>query len=250
MKKILLLVGGEICHNYFANQIHLLTQAEVDVIVHHSGRDNFEYYFPIYSVGATSEEHKKFAVNFIFRRNLSFALHENYDLLRAPRQRRVFIARNPEKFNLKIGEWASENTYEFAFAYGAPIIRNEAILAGKAAAFNIHIGLSRYYRGGDSNIFALCEEQYDKVGLTCHQLTKKVDEGNVLFEIPYDTAAAVRNIDELNHWLITRATDQVCRIVNGSTITKYEVPNGRLVLNRELTVHHIMQAERNLAMLA
>ena len=42
-------------------------------------------------------------------------------------------------------------------------------------SFNIHFGLSRFYRGGTSNITALAAGEFEKVGVTCHELKKTID---------------------------------------------------------------------------
>ena len=48
-------------------------------------------------------------------------------------------------------------------------------------AFNIHMGLSPYYRGSSCNFWALFDNNPDYVGATVHKLSKGLDSGPMLF---------------------------------------------------------------------
>ena len=48
-------------------------------------------------------------------------------------------------------------------------------------AFNIHMGLSPYYRGTSCNFWALYDENPAYVGATIHMLSKGLDSGDMLF---------------------------------------------------------------------
>lgn len=246
-ENVLLLVGGEICHNYFVNRIRSSHRGKADVVVCHSGRSDFEFYYPVYAVGEMDGAERDRIVDFIFRRNSSFARNEPYELLVRPQD--AVVTRNSAEFNSAIGDLMSAGHYDAAFSYGVPIIRNAAVLAPDFAAFNLHIGLSRHYRGGDCNIFALAEGAVDRVGLTCHKLSEAVDEGAVLFEVAYPPSEGLASFDAVNHRLIADATDKVVAWLGGEQHAPYAVPKGRLVLNRELTARHILAAEDRLALM-
>jgi folate-dependent phosphoribosylglycinamide formyltransferase PurN len=48
-------------------------------------------------------------------------------------------------------------------------------------AFNIHMGLSPYYRGSSCNFWALYDDKPSFVGATIHMLSKGLDSGDMLF---------------------------------------------------------------------
>lgn len=48
-------------------------------------------------------------------------------------------------------------------------------------AYNIHMGLSPYYRGSSTNFWALYDNRPDYVGATIHLLTEGLDSGPMLF---------------------------------------------------------------------
>ncbi len=48
-------------------------------------------------------------------------------------------------------------------------------------AFNIHMGISPYYRGSSCNFWAAYQCNYHMIGATIHLLSKGLDSGNMLF---------------------------------------------------------------------
>ena len=48
-------------------------------------------------------------------------------------------------------------------------------------AFNIHMGISPYYRGSSCNFWALYDKNPSYVGATIHMLSKGLDSGDILF---------------------------------------------------------------------
>lgn len=57
-------------------------------------------------------------------------------------------------------------------------------------AYNLHMGVSPYYRGNDTNFWPLYDGRPDYVGATIHRLTKGLDSGPVVCHA-FPTAAAV-----------------------------------------------------------
>ncbi len=66
--------------------------------------------------------------------------------------------------------------------FGASYIRGWLIdFLVEKEAFNIHMGLSPYYRGSSCNFWALYDENPAYVGATIHMLSKGLDSGDMLF---------------------------------------------------------------------
>lgn len=66
--------------------------------------------------------------------------------------------------------------------FGSSYIKGELInFLIKEKAINIHMGVSPYYRGTDCNFWALYDRNAHLVGATVHYITKKLDEGPVLW---------------------------------------------------------------------
>ena len=66
--------------------------------------------------------------------------------------------------------------------FGASYIRSPlAELLIEKKAFNIHMGVSPYFRGSSCNFWALYKNHPEDVGATIHLLTKGLDSGPMLF---------------------------------------------------------------------
>lgn len=66
--------------------------------------------------------------------------------------------------------------------FGTSYIKGELIdFLVQHGAYNIHMGISPYYRGGSCNFWAAYEENLDLVGATIHLLSKGLDSGDMFF---------------------------------------------------------------------
>lgn len=80
-------------------------------------------------------------------------------------------------------------------------------------AYNIHMGLSPYYRGSGCNFWALYDGRPDRVGATVHLLTKGLDSGPMVFHaIPAPEAVdgfelGMRAVEAAHQGLASRLAD-------------------------------------------
>lgn len=66
--------------------------------------------------------------------------------------------------------------------FGSSFIKGELIdFLVEQNSYNIHMGVSPYYRGSSCNFWAAYEKNYDMVGATIHMLSKGLDSGDMLF---------------------------------------------------------------------
>jgi len=66
--------------------------------------------------------------------------------------------------------------------FGSSYIKGDLInFLIKQKTFNIHMGVSPYYRGSDCNFWALYDGNPNMVGATIHKLTKGLDNGPILY---------------------------------------------------------------------
>ena len=66
--------------------------------------------------------------------------------------------------------------------FGSSYIKgNLAKFLSKKRTYNIHMGISPYYRGADCNFWALYDNNYHLVGSTIHRLTEGLDNGPILY---------------------------------------------------------------------
>ena len=55
------------------------------------------------------------------------------------------------------------------------------IIESAKRVINLHTGLSPYYRGGHTNIWPIVNEKPNMFGVTVHEMSLGIDEGNIIF---------------------------------------------------------------------
>ena len=66
--------------------------------------------------------------------------------------------------------------------FGSSFIKGELIeFLVQNKAYNIHMGISPYYRGDSCNFWAAYDSNFHMVGATIHMLSKGLDSGDMLF---------------------------------------------------------------------
>ena len=240
--RLLFLCGNESCHNYFIrNILEHIKGASWDIVKFHSSLSNLEYYTKIYEKENMSEDENEYLREFIRRRNKGFVSDENIHF------ENEYILLNGKSFNEQIDRLMETNEYEYILSYGVPIINNSKVLDVLQKSINLHFGLSRFYRGSETNIYALSRKEYDAVGLTAHKLAKKVDAGKALFEITVSSYQNINTINGLNEYLLKKA---VVKLANTLVQKAFEYvgenPDAKLIYDKDLNIEHIMCAEKNL----
>ena len=242
MKTCLILTGNEVHHNFFINSLmNGLRDVNFDILKTSSLKNDFEFFYPIFSKNINKRNKEKL-VQFLFNRNKKLCLEEDFQVLQSPISQKIFT--DSESLHAFLDKLFLNETYDLAVTYGSPIITNHKLLAMKS--FNIHFGLSRFYRGGTSNITALAAGEFEKVGVTCHELKKTIDDGRVLFEIDNPPLHDYNNIDEMNYYLLKATIYKFIEICKKGTYDVYEIPKGALIPNNKLTHDILLNAEEKL----
>ncbi|MDC0253329.1 formyltransferase family protein [Bacteriovoracales bacterium] len=101
-----------------------------------------------------------------------------------------FLPQNVKQISLKMGdlnhlplkviqEALNSDVY---VVFGASYIKGELVdFLVKNKCFNIHMGISPFYKGNSTNFWPLYDERPEMVGATIHFLTKGLDSGPMLF---------------------------------------------------------------------
>tara|TARA_Y100001980_G_C14556706_1_gene349530 strand:- start:10305 stop:11051 length:747 start_codon:yes stop_codon:yes gene_type:complete len=242
MKNCLIITGNEVNHNFFINSLNReCNNYKFTFIKVASGMNDFEYFYPTFSKEILKSQ-KKAIVNFIFNRNKTLCENEPFKLLKSSDSQIIF--NNSKDLHLYLDQLLTEQSFDLILTYSSPIIKNEKIL--DMLSFNLHLGLSRFYRGGISNVLALSLNEFNKAGSTCHELTAKIDDGKALFEIRDLKFENFKNIDQMNYYIIKRSVGKLIEKLNKEDFNTYTIPKGSLVLNRSLTAKTIIEAEKNI----
>jgi folate-dependent phosphoribosylglycinamide formyltransferase PurN len=121
--------------------------------------------------------------------------------------------------------------------HGTTIVR-DAVLSAVRTAYNLHWGLSPYYRGTACTEWALLNWDPFTIGVTIHRLTRQIDGGGIVAQ-----ARAVISSDDTPHridmQLTALGTELTVRILQrlsrGETLVEYpqDFTKGFLTLNRQ-----------------
>lgn len=242
MKNILIITGNEISHNYLINKLksHFCSY-NFDVLKFFSGTNNYEYYMNVYGNKLKNEQKEKL-INFIYNRNKSFALNEDFNLLKNTVSKDNIFS-TYDSLNKAISEKIDLNIqYDLVLVYSAPLITDERLFL-KDNVYNIHMGLSKYYKGATGNIVPLSRKEFNKVGLTCHKLTKKVDDGDILFEIDKINYNQINSIDQLNYYLLKNCVNKLITYIEENDYSCKPLKSGTLELRKNMTTEILINSE-------
>jgi methionyl-tRNA formyltransferase len=70
----------------------------------------------------------------------------------------------------------------FIVIRGGRILSKETLKCFEGVWVNIHGGILPFYRGLDSHLWAIARKDFDRIGVTVHLMTEKIDEGIILWK--------------------------------------------------------------------
>lgn len=91
---------------------------------------------------------------------------------------------------IKKGQINSEETFKIlkdssvkiCFVFGTSLIKENILENLDCTFINIHTGLTQHYRGVDSTLWAIYNNDLKNIGYTIHQIDAGIDTGNVIIQ--------------------------------------------------------------------
>jgi len=91
---------------------------------------------------------------------------------------------------IKVGEINSESMIDFiisknldiCFIFGTSLLSKKLLNKTSCKFINIHTGLTQFYRGVDSSLWAIYNNELEKIGATIHVVDKGIDTGHILLQ--------------------------------------------------------------------
>ncbi len=180
MKKIILITGSELRHEYFRKFISL--QNGVNVIAT----------FCESKIGSIEQIVKEQDFNNLRRDHLSNRLTSEIEFFNEfcnvslDKSNPIFIEKG-EINNQVIVDKIVELDPEIIISYGCSIIKSNILLEKFYKKFiNIHLGLSPYYRGSGTNFWPFVNNELQFVGTTFMFIDKGIDTGEIIHQIRAD----------------------------------------------------------------
>jgi folate-dependent phosphoribosylglycinamide formyltransferase PurN len=100
----------------------------------------------------------------------------------APREVMQLVIKDGDLNRLTLAELAPALDSDVYVVFGASYIKGALIdFLVSRRAYNIHMGVSPYYRGSSCNFWALYDRRPEMVGATIHLLSSGLDSGDMLF---------------------------------------------------------------------
>ncbi len=86
--------------------------------------------------------------------------------------------------------------------YSVSIVKQELISLFSKKLFNIHAGLSPYYRGTATNIWPIINNQLEYIGMTIHHVESGIDSGGIIIQ-----GRPKLEIDDNSHTMACKNTE-------------------------------------------
>ena len=173
MNKLLIITSNSLRHKYFA--LNILKKIKNSAVIFES-RDRIDYYKVDYD-GITKKHFDSL-----------FNTEEKY-FKKIVFDNQKFIDKKT-LFNIKKNEINSDSFLSFLESYkptcialySVSIIRDRLINRFHNKLFNVHAGLSPYYRGTATNIWPILNHEVEYIGMTVHHIDKGIDSGGLILQ--------------------------------------------------------------------
>lgn len=169
--KITVFTGNQPRHNYLINKLSIIADKVyvIQEVTNHiylkKNKNKIKDLKNAYFQKVNKAELKLFGMNSVSSKNINILSMpkgeiNNYDFT---------------KFN----KYLSSDLFVI---FGSSIIKKNLYkFLVKKNTYNIHMGISPYYRGADCNFWALYHENYHLVGASIIKLSKRIDSGDIFY---------------------------------------------------------------------
>ena len=138
---------------------------------------------------------------------------------------------------------------QYILLFGSSIVQDEILKLFHKRIFNLHLGLTPYYRGSGTNFWPLVDELPECVGSTIHLAVKKIDAGGILKQL----RPKIKITDgphDIGNKVIIESIKKIPYIVNHYNEKKIiptiiDTSSGRLCLRKDLTLESIKKLYNN-----
>jgi len=172
-KKIVVITGDLLAHNYFLNQLRANFKLSAIFI------EKNRYPEPTYNSKKEREAWDEFFINRTKTEECLFRL-STYN----------HAHNNPQNFIVQKGCLNENKTIKLInkfnpaiiIIFGTSLLSSKYIDLYPNQILNLHVGLSQYYRGTSCNFWPIYNLELQLLGATIHYVTDKIDGGNILFQ--------------------------------------------------------------------
>ncbi|MDC0560155.1 formyl transferase [Flavobacteriaceae bacterium] len=241
MKKIILLTGNELRHNYFKK--FMSSQKEIKVIATYCESDKGSIVKKV-NIQQDNNLRKKHLEE---RNKSEIQFFKNYCEESLDNSNSIFINRGDINSEKNVKEIIALNP-DLIISYGCSIIRSRLLEVFENKFINIHLGISPYYRGSGTNFWPFVENELSAIGSTFMHIDSGIDTGDIIHQI----RARIKKNDSIhsigNRLIKDSSAECVKLIENFEKLKRYKKNNltGRLYRNKDFSEECIKKAYHNL----
>lgn len=152
------------------------------------------------------------------------------------------IART-ELNDIKVEKFIKEVRADCIFSYGPDLLKDNILSAVNDFAFNLHGGLSHWYKGAATMFWPFYFLEPNYVGTTLHYITRKIDAGNII-QHTVPKLEYGDGMHEVACKAIVTATEDVMKIMQRMNMGEVfpgieQQKNGKLFLERDWRPEHL-----------
>lgn len=136
---------------------------------------------------------------------------------------------------------------DLLICYGSSLIRSSLLSAFNGRFLNVHLGLSPYYRGSGTNVWPLINQEPHMVGATFMYIDEGIDTGEIIHQIRADVVLG-DSPHSIGNRLIKAMTDSYSQIIcSFDNLAKEEQPRseGALYLRKDFDKEACERLYRN-----
>lgn len=176
IKKIIVLTGNEMRHEFFRKYISSFPSVEVMISfceVIESIEDEL--------IQNKAEDYSLQESHLQMRSNVEIDFFRLFNETISDKSNPVFI----RKGQINDAEWVNhikKLNPDFIISYGCSIIKSELIEIFEGRFINVHLGLSPYYRGSATNFWPFVNNEISCVGVTFMFIDRGVDTGEIIHQ--------------------------------------------------------------------
>ncbi len=133
--------------------------------------------------------------------------------------------------------------------YSVSILRDDIIKRFRGKLFNVHAGLSPYYRGTATNIWPIINKELEYIGMTIHHIDKGIDSGGLILQ---DRPNLVPKDD--SHTMACKntklVTDMMIKVIRQNNIfgklpnIKQDLSIGKQYFFKDFTTNTVLELNR------
>ena len=172
-QKLIAITGNQLSHKYFINQLNKHFNLSAVFIEH------FEYPIPKFK---TEDEEKVWNEFFFLRKKTEDSLL-HFSSSNSTLNRPMF-------FNIEKGALNNNETLQSISSFnptkiiifGTSLLQAKYLELFQNCIFNLHVGLSQYYRGSSCNFWPIYDLRPNLIGATIHFVSAGIDDGKIVMQ--------------------------------------------------------------------